>query len=47
MKDPDYDPDDESAYECFDCGTVIVAESNPEPCPECGTEMRNRSLPME
>lgn len=47
MRDPDYDPDDESPYECFECGNIAVAENNPGPCPECGGPMRNRRNPIE
>ncbi|SFG45834.1 Protein of unknown function [Halopelagius inordinatus] len=36
-----------STYECFDCGTVVEAESNPATCPDCGGELRNRSMPVE
>lgn len=47
MKEPDYDPNSEATYECFKCGETIVAESTPQLCPECGTEMRNESFPLE
>ncbi len=45
-KDAELDPEAESTYECFDCGTVVrTSESNT--CPECGAEMRNRRTPIE
>lgn len=47
MRDVEYDPDDETAYECFDCGTVVVAESNPGCCPDCTAPMRSRMVPFE
>ena len=47
MRDIEYDPDEEKSYECFQCGTVIVAESNPDRCPNCGGQMRNRMTPLE
>ena len=46
MKDIYLDPDEESAYECFDCGTVVRAAA-PESCPDCGADMRNRQTPIE
>ncbi|MFC4543142.1 rubrerythrin-like domain-containing protein [Halosolutus amylolyticus] len=46
MKDVTYDPEDESTYECFSCGTVVNA-SAPGTCPECGADMRNRRTPIE
>lgn len=47
MKDADIDPTAEHEYECFDCGNIRVATSDPGPCPECGGEMRNRQTPLE
>lgn len=47
MRDVKYDPDEERVYECFECGTVIVAEESPGQCPDCGGEMRNRLMPIE
>ncbi|MEF8784878.1 MAG: rubrerythrin-like domain-containing protein [Haloarculaceae archaeon] len=47
MRDVTQTPDEETPYECFECGNVIVAEDNPEPCPNCGSEMRNRQTPIE
>ncbi|MDF9744181.1 rubrerythrin-like domain-containing protein [Natrinema salsiterrestre] len=45
-KDAELDPESESTYECFDCGTV-VRTSKSNTCPECGAEMRNRRTPIE
>jgi hypothetical protein len=47
MMDPEYDPNAENPYECFMCGTVIEARNNPDSCPNCGGEMRNRLIPVE
>lgn len=47
MRDVDYDQDEETAYECFDCGTIVTAESSPGNCPDCGGPMRNRMTPLE
>ena len=47
MKDVEIDPESESAYECFDCGELIVAETPPSECPECGGAIRNRMVTVE
>ena len=47
MRDIKQDPNEEKPYECFECGTIIVAESGPGSCPDCGGEMRNRKMPIE
>lgn len=47
MRDVRQSPDEETPYECFDCGTVVVAEDNPGQCPNCESEMRNRQTPIE
>lgn len=47
MRDVDYEPNEKSAYECFSCGTLIVAESNPGECKDCGSDLRNRKTPLE
>ena len=46
FQDVQYDPTEEGEYECFECGTVITAES-PGQCPNCGGEMRNRRTTIE
>ncbi|RQG90085.1 rubrerythrin-like domain-containing protein [Natrarchaeobius halalkaliphilus] len=46
MKDVQLDPEAESAYECFSCGTVVHATA-PGSCPKCGADMRNRRTPIE
>ncbi|ADB61684.1 hypothetical protein Htur_2812 [Haloterrigena turkmenica DSM 5511] len=46
MKDAPYTPDEESTYECFDCGTVVHATTGTT-CPDCGSDMRNRGTPIE
>jgi rubrerythrin len=47
MRDVDQGSDKETPYECFECGSIIVAEDNPTACPDCGGEMRNRRTPIE
>lgn len=47
MRDVDQDHDEETPYECFECGSIILAKSHPENCPDCGGMMRNRQTPLE
>jgi len=47
MRDVEQDPDGNSAYECFECGSVVVTEGRPTTCPDCGGELRNRRTPIE
>jgi rubrerythrin len=47
MRDIEQTPDEETTYECFECGGIVLAESNPETCPDCGGAMRNRQTPIE
>ena len=47
MRDVDQKNGEESTYECYDCGAIRIEESNPEVCPDCGGQMRNRMMPME
>jgi rubrerythrin len=47
MKDVDPDSDEETPYECFECGKIIIAEDSPGQCPDCGGPMRNRRMPLE
>lgn len=47
MRDVEYDPTEKRPYECFDCGTIVLAEHHPVRCPDCGGEMRNRYTPLE
>ncbi|WP_135828805.1 rubrerythrin-like domain-containing protein [Halorussus halobius] len=46
-RDVDYDSDEERAYECLACGTILRAASHPGTCSDCGTAMRNRRTPLE
>ncbi|THE63732.1 rubrerythrin-like domain-containing protein [Salinadaptatus halalkaliphilus] len=46
MKDIKLDPEEESLYECFSCGTVVRAPTSGT-CPDCGADMRNRQMPIE
>ena len=45
--DPDYDPSDETEYECLDCGHTLSARTQPGDCPECDGSLRNRAFPLE
>ncbi|WP_224448573.1 rubrerythrin-like domain-containing protein [Haloprofundus salilacus] len=47
MRDVEIDPDGESPYECFECGNVTIAETNPGHCSDCSGPMRNRRTPLE
>lgn len=47
MRDVDYDHETETAYECFNCGTLVMADEHPGRCEDCGSEMRNRMAPLE
>lgn len=47
MKDIDYDPGDETPYECFECGTIVLEQDHPVTCPDCGGDMRHRRTPLE
>ncbi|MFD1586479.1 rubrerythrin-like domain-containing protein [Halorientalis brevis] len=47
MRDVTQTPDEETPYECFECGAVVVAEDKPDACPQCESEMRNRQIPLE
>ncbi|WP_157525752.1 rubrerythrin-like domain-containing protein [Halorientalis sp. IM1011] len=47
MRDTESTSSEETPYECFECGNVIVATDNPGSCPECGGSMRNRLMPLE
>jgi len=47
MRDVDQNLAEESPYECFECGNVVVVEDNPGTCPDCAGEMRNRRTPIE
>ncbi|QDX39411.1 rubrerythrin-like domain-containing protein [Salarchaeum sp. JOR-1] len=47
MRDADPSQTDETAYECFDCGNIVVADTHPGNCPDCSGPLRNRHLPLE
>jgi rubrerythrin len=47
MRDVEPEPGEETPYECFECGNVIVAENGPGRCPDCSGPMRNRRTPLE
>ena len=38
---------DEAIFECLKCGWSAPAETNPGTCPECGSSLRNCSMPIE
>jgi glutamate dehydrogenase (NAD(P)+) len=42
MKDIETNADEESPYECFECGNVVVTESNPLTCPDCSVAIVTR-----
>jgi hypothetical protein len=39
-------PDDESTYECLQCGTVVTSSTHPGSC-DCGGEFQNRGNSLE
>ena len=47
MKDVETDPTEETPYECFECGKIVVSEDSLSQCPDCGRAMRNRQVPLE
>lgn len=47
MKDVEQDHDNETPYECFECGRILHSRSQPEQCPDCNGAVRNRQTPME
>ncbi|WP_336328369.1 rubrerythrin-like domain-containing protein [Halovenus sp. HT40] len=47
MRDVEQHRDTETPYECFECGLITYATNQPENCPDCGGEMRNRQTPLE
>ncbi|WP_106388673.1 rubrerythrin-like domain-containing protein [Halorubrum aethiopicum] len=47
MIDIDPESDEETPYECFECGTIIIAENSPGQCPDCSGSMRNRRMSLE
>jgi hypothetical protein len=47
MRDVPQDPSEASPYECFECGSIVVAERNPGTCPDCAGALRNRRTPIE
>lgn len=47
MRDVNQNSTEESPYECFECGNVVLAKDNPGQCPDCAGDMRNRRTPIE
>lgn len=47
MRDVDPEPNEETPYECFQCGNIILAENSPGQCPDCSGPLRNRQMPFE
>lgn len=47
MRDVDPELGEETPYECFECGSIIIAEDNPVCCSDCGGPTRNRRIPLE
>jgi rubrerythrin len=47
MRDIDPKPNEETSYECFQCGNIIITEISPGQFPDCSGPMRNRQMPLE
>lgn len=47
MRDVEPKSGEQTPYECFGCGSIIVSETSPGQCPDCGGSMRNRRMPLE
>lgn len=47
MRDVETAPDEERPYECFECGDIVITDTNPVNCPSCHGPMRNRQTPLE
>lgn len=47
IRDVEYDPSEESTYECFACGEIITATENPGTCPSCDSDVRHRQTSIE
>lgn len=47
MHDLADDPDEKKEYECLRCGELILAESHPGTCPECGAGVQGRKKSLE
>lgn len=47
MRDVNPKSGEETAYECFQCGNIIIKEHSPGRCPDCSGPMRNRQTPLE
>ncbi len=39
--------DDQSLYECLQCGDIIKSEKHPGTCEECGGELQDRGMSLE
>ena len=47
MRDVNPESDEETPYECFECGNITITADNPVCCSDCGEPMRNRRTPLE
>lgn len=47
MHDVPSEGDSETKYECLDCGTVVVRDSHPGSCADCGGIFQNRAMSLE
>ena len=45
-REPAYEPQTETRYECLDCGTEVVHATSTY-CTDCGSVLRNLATPME
>lgn len=47
MHDLPEDPDEKNRYECLQCGEIILAESHPIECTECGGGVQSQKKSLE
>lgn len=41
------DPTTPSHYECLGCGSLVVADTHPGTCDDCGGTFQNRAMSLE
>ncbi|MCL9818311.1 rubrerythrin-like domain-containing protein [Natronocalculus amylovorans] len=42
-----YDNTTPTSYECLSCGEILVSDTPESSCQSCGSDLRNRSMPIE
>lgn len=47
MHDLPEEPDVKNRYECLQCGELLLAETHPLDCPECGSVMQGLKNSLE